>query len=196
MSSAPPPKHPLIQAAETEFDALLREDEEIEARRAALQQKLAVVSQTLDTLRRVYGEGDSGLGVFGELVNANLGISDQIRQILRSEYPVYLKPTTIRGYLDHHGFLKTKEGKDYENPLALVHQILRRLHVAKEIELQTMADGAKLYRWNPQQPLSARMAEAFMAHPAHMPAGQDPINTPSADPAQQMLRHLRGEKKK
>ncbi len=160
MSLEPPPaNNPLIEAAERELNALIKEDADIEARRAKLQQKIVVVCQTLDALRRAYGVSNRGLG--GEPVNADLGISDQIREILKIEYPVYLKPTTIRNYLEHFGFLKTKDGKDYENPLALVHQILKRLEVRNEVEAQITAEGAKLYRWKPQPGLAAQLIQHF-----------------------------------
>jgi len=159
---------PLIKAAEDELALLLKEDAEIETKRSEIRKKITAVAQSIETLRKVYGGSDSGLGASGELINANLGITDNIRQILKSEYPSYLKPTTIKGYLEHYGFLKNKDNEDYSNPLALVHQILKRLDIRGEVEPTIMADGAKLYRWKPD-------AYTSFARLAGLPAGKTTI---------------------
>ena len=154
-------QHPLIKAAEDELARLLQEDAEIEVKHSEIKRKIAGVAQTVETLRKVYGKTDSGLGVFGELMSANRGITDHIREILKIEYPTFLKPTRMKELLEYHGYLKTKDDKDYANPLALVHQILKRLDIAEEIESQALPDGGKWYRWKPIS-MTASLARNLM----------------------------------
>jgi hypothetical protein len=143
-------QNPLIRAAEDELASLLKLLADAERHRADLQQKISVVAHTLRKLKETFGQ-PGRQEVFGGFIDPNLGITDQIREILKSKYPVLLLPTVVRDYLESRGFPLT----NYDNPMAMVHQVLRRLETQKEAESEEMAGGGKAYRWKPPQSVEA-----------------------------------------
>ncbi|MGI8958546.1 MAG: hypothetical protein ACR2IV_02060 [Bryobacteraceae bacterium] len=138
-------QHPLIRAAEEELSSLLKAMADIDHQRADLQQKIEVVAHTLTTLKKTYGQ-PGNQEVFGDFIDPNLGVTEQIREILKSKFSVLLLPTVVRDYLESRGF-----SLNYDNPMAMVHQVLRRLETQKEAESEEMAGGGRAYRWKPPE---------------------------------------------
>ena len=141
--------------------------EHVEAELAAARQKRADLDRTIKALEQsanllkpIYGtrtKADRSFVNVGEAIK-EVGITRAVEQILRSCAGRPLPPTSVRNGLLEAGFELTGE-----NPLASIHQVLKRL-VAREkspyeaVEFQ----GQTMYKYTPQT-LAERLTAQFMA---------------------------------
>lgn len=145
---------PLLVAAESEVQRLLKElaaiqaeQEQLAEREKDIRTKLARVSQTLITLADVYGGWDLAnrvnalLSEEWQLSKNQPGLTDSVKKALEFRYPNWLPPMVVRHYVESRG----TEVKG-ENPMAMVHQALRRLVEQEWAEIDQLADGSKVYR--------------------------------------------------
>jgi hypothetical protein len=98
---------------------------------------------------------------------AGKGLTDSIRDTLMGTDD-YMSPIQVRDALIRTGYDIT--GK-YANPLAVIHNILKRLAVSQKVIARTTG-GKTEYKWNPNPPLTRRQrrlikeAEAKKERPA------------------------------
>lgn len=144
----------MLVAAESEVQRLLKElaaiqaeQEQLAEREKDIRTKLARVSQTLITLADVYGGWDLAnrvnalLSEEWQLSKNQPGLTDSVKKALEFRYPNWLPPMVVRHYVESRG----TEVKG-ENPMAMVHQALRRLVEQEWAEIDQLADGSKVYR--------------------------------------------------
>jgi hypothetical protein len=117
------------------LDAARAEIQEILAQRTQLDERLNQLKKIVDALSALLEEVPStesfvevlGVGIT-QLDRRDVGISDAIRQIL-SYSQVPLSPTGVRNELTKRGFILA----EYANPLAVIHNTLKRLLAQDEI---------------------------------------------------------------
>jgi len=114
------------------LDAACREYEELGRQRAAIDERLMQLTQSIGTLTKLCG--------FAPTIP--WGLTDACRTVLRNA-GVPMSPTEIRDRLAAIGFDLSK----YSNELAAIHTVLRRLNDSGEIRF-VAAPGKHLYRWN------------------------------------------------
>jgi len=113
------------------------------AERAHLDMKIASLQSAIKILEPIYGDDATG-----ELPDvAELGITDIVRAILRSSARV--TPTQIRDGVVATGFSMKK----YDNPMAIIHQVLRRLVDAGQAAMFSNDEGKTTYEWIAKPPL-------------------------------------------
>ncbi len=170
-------EHPLIKAALEELVSLRREQAginkehaEIALKKAQIDQKIETVGHALQILQKVY-EQPKAEHTFEELFPdpPDLGVTDQVRRVLRIHHPAYLTPTAVRDELEMRGTSLKQKG--YDNPMALIHQILRRLEAQDEV-MSTSTDSGKAYK----SKLKARLPNTtYLTDPDPVPeAGYGP----------------------
>ena len=143
--SMEPKDHPVIKAAEDELESLLTVHSDLKQQTAENSKKISAVMRTIDDLRHVYGlpPKKTLAEQLGESYESQtLGLTDQIREVLGSRHPNWLPPMVVKAYLERRGF----PIGDYVNPMAVVHQVLRRLDDQGFAESDIIADGGKVYR--------------------------------------------------
>ena len=127
--------NPLL-SARSELEELLRQKSEIEKR-------IAAIEQTIKILEPVYAN-DFGRGLWGSvdaILDADAGLTDRIRDILRRAAPSYLSPTAVRDVLTNSGF----DASGRSNFLAEVHNVLKRLTARNQLDEKSLPTG-KIYR--------------------------------------------------
>jgi|GEM_PF-6879589 len=129
-------------------------------KRADLDRAIKALEQSADLLKPIYGtrtKADLAFINMSESIK-DVGITRAVEHILRSCAGKPLPPTSVRNGLLEAGFELTGE-----NPLASIHQVLKRL-VAREkspyeaVEFQ----GQTMYKYTPQT-LAEQLAVQFMA---------------------------------
>jgi len=142
-----------LDAAEAELRLLLEKKTEIAAQKQALVEqevgldnRISFVRRTIKSLALVYGGTETAARVAdlletAETAAASPKITDSVRDILQFRYPNYLLPTVVRDYLRMRGI----EVKG-ENPMAVVHQVLRRLADQGWADPIKMVGGGLAYR--------------------------------------------------
>jgi hypothetical protein len=119
-------------SAKRELDDLLAKQREIERRIIVLRQSL----QTLATLAESEGvqiEPSTVAAYFLE----NSTLADEIRSLLKSAWPGYLRPNWIKNNLATLGHDLSK----YQNPQASIHMVLKRMVESGEVTEATIPDG-------------------------------------------------------
>lgn len=111
-----------LEAANVEMEELLHQRSDIDKRLLRLKETVTALS----TLLEVYREQDPSKASGTSL--GRLGISNAIRQIL-TESRAPMKPPEIKSQLVRHGF----DMRAYANPLAVIHNTLRRLGRQNEL---------------------------------------------------------------
>jgi hypothetical protein len=126
------------------------------AQKEAVENKILMVRKHLQTLAEICQnekiEIETSLEAAFLLENTNL--ADEIRSILKSNWPAYLRPNLVKGNLESLGHDLSR----YQNPQSVIQMLLKRLAESGEVEEGTIPeDGKKVYRssgpqtWN--QPL-------------------------------------------
>jgi hypothetical protein len=116
------------------LEAATREYEELGARRHAIDKRLAELAQTIGTLSKLVGLTPT----------VPLGLTDAVRMIMRGGVP--MTPVEVRDRLHGIGFDTAK----YQNDLAAVHTILKRLNESGE--LRFVAGGAGHHQYTLNRP--------------------------------------------
>lgn len=137
-------QQPIIKAAEEELESLLKIQADLDQKRAENVKRISAVVRAIENLRDVYGiKPEKTLTEqLTESYQQQLGLTDQIREILESRHPNWLPPTVVKAYLEQRGFRVA----EYANPMAVVHQVLRRLDEQGWAESEPLTDGGKVYR--------------------------------------------------
>lgn len=132
-----------LQTAASELSSLIEEVEELDARRDKITSRIVALREMVFAMSNVVGEDPKITypELFPELIEPETGFTDAVREVLKSSNK-YFSPVDIRDTLLERGFFV---GKSYRNPLAAIHQILKRLVGSKEIEPKD--ENTKLYRW-------------------------------------------------
>jgi len=130
-----------------ELSGLMEMLEAIDHRRQIVTSRINALRDMVFATSNVLGENPymTHPELFPELIEPEVGFTDAIREVLKTSI-TYLSPVDIRNELQRRKFDLEK----YKNPLAAIHQILRRLDAAKEIEKHP-DDDKKLYRWRVNQ---------------------------------------------
>jgi hypothetical protein len=131
----------------------------IEQQRKALDAEASALKQSIESFKRLpeipSREGSAMRGhpaylphTAGEWIHSNrfadadLGLTDAIRAALIAKADSFMTPTEIRDVIVIMGF----NFGDRPNPMANVHQVLRRLVDQEEVEPMDMG-GKTAYRW-------------------------------------------------
>lgn len=144
-----------IKIARAELAALEVERESIERRRQEIEQRVKALTQTINALAPLVGEEPiptiwSVLLQAGAETLKDMGITQSIRLILQSSEDA-LGATDIRDRMQEQGWNMTP-GVTYSNPLAAIHNVLKRFPANEVSELQ-FPDG-KRYKWVGPRPSS------------------------------------------
>jgi len=138
-------EHPVIKAAEDELESLVMIQAGLERQVAENVKKISAMARTIENLREVYGlppKKTLAEELHESYQSQTLGLTDQIREVLDTRHPNWLPPMVVKGYLERRGF----PIGDYANPMAVVHQVLRRLDDQGWAESEVLTDGGKVYR--------------------------------------------------
>jgi hypothetical protein len=127
-------QHALLVAAQAELKSLHQQLIDIEKRKAEIESKISAVSRTVETLNEVYGSSE-------DAEESAQGITDQIKYVFATRYPNWLTPVVVRKYAEMFGFQIKGD-----NPMAAVHQVIRRLVERGSIEMKENANAGKVYR--------------------------------------------------
>lgn len=111
------------------LDAAAREYERALADRAALEDRIAQLRQTIGTLTKLCGFTPT----------ASFGLADACRMVLRNAQEP-MTPTAIRDRLASVGVDLDR----YANPLAAIHTTLKRLAEAGELGVQDADESSRL----------------------------------------------------
>jgi len=111
------------------LDTALREYERVTADRAALDQRIVQLQQTIGTLTRLYG--------FTPTVP--LGLTDACRLVLRGSHAP-MTAMQVRERLDAIGLVDLTR---YANALSAIHTVLKRLHEAGEAWVVELDDSSR-----------------------------------------------------
>lgn|GEM_PF-3132528 len=149
------------QDYERALQAAHKELAEIATERAKLDARIIRLTKTIDTLKSLI-RGDSEDSDEAAVIAAlpdieRLGITDAIREIVWNN-AAPMTPPQVKDALLLAGFEKLRE---YSNPLAAVHAVLRRLKESDHLDEIPLADGKKAYG----KSIKRRMVEAFANYP-------------------------------
>ncbi|SRR6266849_6335968 len=134
-----------IEAAQSEMEEML-------AKRTAIDKRLQQLKQTIDGLAALLEElPEAGSSVSktesDQSLSEGIGISDAIRVVL-SEAKIPLSPPEVKAFLAHQGF----KFHEYANPMAVVHNTLKRLALQGELTTLEANGGQTLYTITPRDP--------------------------------------------
>ncbi len=125
-----------------------RELAEILSEQERLQKRLVGVRQLIQALATVCE--DEGIEVppseEAEYLLTNTPLADEIRSVLRAQHPEWMRPKDVRDQLEQLG----KDIAHFQNPLATIHMILKRLVESKQAQEDANEDGKKIYCWRPR----------------------------------------------
>jgi hypothetical protein len=127
--------------AKEELAMLIAAKDEIEKR-------IVIVRKSLESLATLCQSEDIAVGpsIEAAYLVQNTTIPEEIKKILKAEYPSWLRPHSVKAALERLGHDLTK----YTNPQAAIHMALKRMVDAKEIEEgKDSKDGKQIYRCAP-----------------------------------------------
>jgi hypothetical protein len=126
------------RAAKRELAQLLSEQTRIERR-------LVVVRQSIQTLAALCES--RGIEVSpseeADILLMDTALADEIRNILKAQYPNWNRPAEVRAQLQRLGHSLEK----YSNPQASIQMVLKRMVESGEVQEEEDRDGKKTYRW-------------------------------------------------
>jgi predicted nuclease with TOPRIM domain len=136
-----------LDSAIKELAELMEEREKLDERRETLHQrivKLRRVAYGLASLCDVENIDDEHPSLFPNEFsdNADVGLTDAIRQVLSSHEEANLSPVFIRDRLADVGF----DIKTHKNILASIHTVLKRLQRQGEVTPH-IREGRTSYKW-------------------------------------------------
>jgi hypothetical protein len=125
------------EAAKSELSELLA-DQERTAKR------LILVRKSIQTLAALCEE--QGIKIEhseeAEALLAHSTLADEIRSLLRTQYPHWLRPHWIRAEIERLGH----DLSNYTNPQASVQMVVKRMVDSGEVEERTDSEDKKIYR--------------------------------------------------
>jgi len=137
-----------IDAAIKELSDLMSRREELEAELERVQWRIETVGYGIDGLAELSGidPKKDHPHLFQEDIKSDVGFTDAVRKIIKSGGAHQLfTPVIVRDELKKKSFDLSK----YQNPLASIHTILKRLRINNEITaLPDETSGKVLYTWN------------------------------------------------
>ncbi len=125
------------EAAQRELLELISEQERIERRLVTVRKSI----QTLAALCESKGEEVSPSAEAAYLLEHST-LADEIRIIVKAQYPDWSRPHEIKGELERLGHDLTK----YSNPQATIQMVLKRLVESGEVCEMIDREGKKIYR--------------------------------------------------
>jgi hypothetical protein len=131
------------------LDAAIKEYEDLQQQKRALDDRLAQIGQTVGSLTRLLGLTPT----------VPLGLTDACRMILRRGHP--MTPVEVRNRLLAIGVDMSK----YANDLAAVHTILKRLRASGEARVISSA-GKHRYAWSQSTPATLTRDIVSVMHDA------------------------------
>ena len=130
--------------ARIELAELLTQQEQLEKRIVIVRQLI----QSLATLCESEGIEVQASAEATDLLR-NSAFADEIRVLLKSQYPGWMRPAQVRDHLVRLGHDLSK----YQNAQSTVHMVLRRMADSGDVQETTLpTDGKKVYRCVPQVP--------------------------------------------
>lgn len=131
-------------AARLELNELLTEQERLQKRIVSVRQFIQSVASLFET------QGiDLNASIEAAELLRNSTLADEIRIILRSAYPGWLRPGVVKNDLIRLGH----NLKKYKNPQATIQMVLKRMAESNDVhETALPEDGKKVYRCVPQVP--------------------------------------------
>ena len=147
----------LMKELFAQLEAALVQQTQLNERKKVIDEQVENLLDAVRALHKVYG------GEFPEAVakqiEGDLGITDQVRQVFKTVPAQWLVPMQVRTMVEARGFSLA----GYSNPMAVIHQVLKRLD--KQGELQPHAAGTH-----------------YMLKPQVAPAPAPPAPAPAAPP--------------
>lgn len=128
------------------FNAAKAELSELLARQEQIAKRLVTVRKSIQTLGALCEE--QGIEVErseAEALLASSTLADEIRTLLRTQYPHWLRPNWIKAEIERLGH----DLSNYSNAQASIQMVLKRMKDAREVEEQTSQEGKKEYRMRP-----------------------------------------------
>jgi hypothetical protein len=127
------------------YETARQELAELIASEEKLQKKKLSLRKTIETLQALCQS--EGIAIEPSQEAAQLlegtSLADEIRTVLKSRYPGWLRPNRVKEELERLGHDLSK----YGNPQATIHMVLKRMHESGEAQEQIMPDdGKKAYR--------------------------------------------------
>lgn len=139
---------PLFAHVIKELEASLADQSAINRRKKDIDEKVEALMEAVRSLHKVYG-GDMPDSV-AKQVDGDLGITDQVREVLKTQIPQnapmnfqagWLQPVQVRTLVEQQrGF----DLSGYSNAMAVIHQVLKRLEKQGEVEIHPNGQN---YRW-------------------------------------------------
>lgn len=142
------------KAAITELSQLMSEREDLDSKRAVVDNRIAKLRSAIVGLgglcdKSMYVIASEHPELFPDTATPDVGFTDAIREVFRTYKDYYFSPVEIRDELEENGF----DIKKYKNVLASIHSILKRLKSKAEIIDGTKEDKV-VYKCNPRGPLA------------------------------------------
>jgi len=124
--------------------------------RDLLEKRIVVVRQALGTLATLCESEKAQIEPSAEAAYLlqNSSFADEIRAVMRLAYPEYLRPVEARDQLEKLGHDLSK----YQNPMATIHMVLKRMAESGEIEEGRDAEDKSVYR---RKPVPQKMKDAM-----------------------------------
>lgn len=131
--------NPLMEDIVKRLLSALEEKSQVDEKKKVVDEQVEALMDAATSLHRVYG-GTLPDPVAKQILG-DLGITDQVREALKSQGGnAWLQPVQVRGLVEGRGFTLG----DYSNPMAVIHQVLKRL--AKQGEVDVHPNGQH-YKW-------------------------------------------------
>lgn len=123
----------LLQDLFKQLESALVQQTQTNERKKVIDEQVNALVDAVRALHKVYG-GDLPESV-AKQIEGDLGITDQIRQVMKATGNQWVQPTQIRSMVEQRGFALA----GYSNPMAVIHQVLKRLE--KQGELESHGNG-------------------------------------------------------
>lgn len=131
--------HPLLRGLIDELDSLSKEKLEIDEKKRSIDEKIDAHMSAILSLQRVYG-GQIPQAVLQRLNSSDMGITEHIRELFRAMPKHELTAPDVKNLLEQR-----KVPLKYTQPLAVIHQVLRRLVMQEELDTREVK-GQALFR--------------------------------------------------
>jgi hypothetical protein len=125
------------ESAKGELAALLADEERIEKRKLELRKTIEVLAAICES-EEVKIEPSQEAAYLLD----NTTLADEIRMILRSHYPAWLRPHEVKAELERLG----RDLSKYGNPQSAIHMVMKRMVESKEVQETQDGDQKQVYR--------------------------------------------------
>ncbi len=139
------PTNLLFSDLVAQLESALSQKTQIDESKMLSDERVEALLDAVRALHKVYG-GNLPESVARQ-IEGDLGITDQVREVMKSVPAQFLQPTQVRQMVEARGF----SFADYSNPMAVIHQVLKRLQKQGELDLHP---GGQHYKWKQPQPPS------------------------------------------